>query len=48
MTPGEGADHSQEIEGRLKMVSKLQQQVEDNQNKVMSFEKFLNYSNPMG
>ena len=30
------------------MVEQLQKQVTDNDHKVKSFEKFLNYSNPMG
>ena len=40
--------HTTQIEELYKLVEKLQQRVEDSENRASSFEAFLNHSNPMG
>ena len=40
--------HSTQIEELYKLVGKLQERVEESENRAHSFESFLNHSNPMG
>lgn len=40
--------HSTQIEDLFKLVGKLQERVEESENRAHSFESFLNHSNPMG
>ena len=41
-------DQQHQIDKLFKLVEKLQEKVEESDNRANSFEKFLNHSNPMG